>query len=217
MPSAPRIQPASVRIAAQATPRVVDGAGAPAPALESIHVVMVGLMGSGKTVVGRLIAAELGWRLSDSDPAIDEAVGLSAREIKEGKGVDALHRLEATHLLDALAASPPSVICAAASVVDSPACLTALREPGVCPVWLRARSETLAARFYREGHRPEYGEHPAAFLEDQIAARTPHLRDIAALCVDIDALTVPEVAAQVLELLREHVAASPSESGDGPA
>jgi shikimate kinase len=170
---------------------------------------MVGLMGSGKTVVGRLIAAELAWSVTDSDQAIGEEVGLSAREIKDGKGVDALHQLEAAHLLAALAANPPSVICAAASIVDRPSCRAALRGPGVCAVWLRARSDTLAARFHREGHRPAYGEHPAAFLEDQIAARTPLLQDVAALSVDIDALTVPEVAARVLTLLGAHGAPSP--------
>jgi shikimate kinase len=170
---------------------------------------MVGLMGSGKTVVGQMIAAELGWTLSDNDQVIDEAVGLSARKIKERRGVEALHQFEAAHLLAALAAPSPSVICAAASVVDSPACRAAIREPSVCPVWLRARSDTLAARFYREDHRPAYGEHPAAFFEDQIAARTPHMLDVAALSVDVDALPVPEVAAHVVALVRAHIAASP--------
>jgi shikimate kinase len=170
---------------------------------------MVGLMGSGKTAVGGMIAAELGWIFSDNDQAIDEAVGLSARTIKERRGVEALHQFEAAHLLAALAAPSPSVITAAASVVDSPACRAALRDPSVCPVWLRARSDTLAARFYREDHRPAYGEHPAAFFEDQIAARTPHLADVAALSVDVDELPVPVVAAHIVALVRAHVNAPP--------
>jgi shikimate kinase len=178
---------------------------------------MVGLMGSGKTVVGRMIAAELGWPFSDNDQVIDEAVGLSARKIKERRGVEALHRFEAAHLLNALAAPSPSVICAAASVVDSARCRAALRQPSVCPVWLRARSETLAARFYREDHRPAYGEHPAAFFEDQIAARTPRMVDVAALSVDVDALTAPEVAAHVVALVRARVAASPRVGAEPPA
>src|ERR1700730_11687554 len=108
MPSAPQHQPAAAHAETPGAPGPLEGgAEAPARSLGSIHIALIGLMGSGKTVVGRLIAEDLGWSLSDSDPVIDEAVGLSAREIKDGQGADALHQLEATHLLDALAAEPP--------------------------------------------------------------------------------------------------------------
>jgi shikimate kinase len=162
---------------------------------------MVGLMGSGKTVVGRRIALRIGWRVSDSDETIQFATRSSAREIKELRGASELHRREAAHLRDALASSTPSVVCAAASVVDDSGCRSALRDPAVCVVWLRARVDTLAERFHSEGHRPRYGERPDAFLEEQIAARTPYLLEVADGIVDVDGLTVSEVVAQVSSLV----------------
>src|SRR5437868_9719650 len=86
------------------------------------HVVLLGLMGSGKTTIGRALAAHLGWSVSDSDEYIQRATGQTARQLLAAAGVDALHRLEAQHLLDALATAGPAVVCAAASVVDDEAC-----------------------------------------------------------------------------------------------
>jgi shikimate kinase len=88
------------------------------------HVVVVGLMGSGKTVVGRRLAASLGRPWRDSDREIEAATGLTVRQLRDRDGVDAMHALEARHLLEARAAEP-SVINAAASTIDVPGCRAA--------------------------------------------------------------------------------------------
>ena len=76
------------------------------------HIVLVGLMGSGKTTVGAALAAALDVPLRDSDADIERERGLRGRDIAERDGIEALHALEARHLLDALrrragASSPP--------------------------------------------------------------------------------------------------------------
>lgn len=70
-------------------------------------------MGSGKTEVGRRPAALLGWRWRDSDSDIGAATGLTVRELLERDGIEAMHAIEARHLLDALAEPGPSVMSAA--------------------------------------------------------------------------------------------------------
>src|SRR5215208_4289943 len=77
------------------------------------HVVVVGLMGSGKTTVGRALADRLGWPFRDSDPEIQAVTGRTVRELRDDLGVDAMHDLEADQLLDALAAPGPAVVAPA--------------------------------------------------------------------------------------------------------
>jgi shikimate kinase len=166
------------------------------------HVVVVGLMGSGKTVVGRRLAARLGWPWRDSDREIETATGFTVRELRDRDGVDAMHALEARHLLDALAAPQPSVISAAASTVEVPECRAAMIAPGVAVVWLRARPETLARRFSaRDQHRPEFGASKEAFLAEQAARRNPLFASLDPVVVDVDRIRPAEAAARALEAL----------------
>jgi shikimate kinase len=142
------------------------------------HVVVMGLMGSGKTTVGRELAARLGWPLRDSDPEIEAATGRTVRELRDEIGVEAMHAIEARQLLDALAAPGPVVTCPAASVVDVDACLEALRGPGIAVVFLTAEPAVAAARFGSGEHRPWYGSDPEEFLARQAAARYVRFRSL---------------------------------------
>lgn len=81
---------------------------------------MVGQMGVGKTTVGRLVSERLDLPFFDCDAQIEELTGRTSREIARSDGVPALHALEFSVLLEALAHSP-AVIAAAASVVDTQA------------------------------------------------------------------------------------------------
>jgi len=150
------------------------------------HVVLVGLMGSGKTTVGRVVAARLGWPLRDSDTEIEARTGRTVRELDGAVGTDAMHRLEAEALLGALAAPEPSVVLAAASVIDEASCVEALRDPSLLVAWLRISPGVAAQRFESRGHRPRFGGDPAAFLAEQAARRDPRFRSVATLELDAD-------------------------------
>jgi shikimate kinase len=165
------------------------------------HVVLVGLMGAGKTTVGRRLAAGLGWPLHDSDADIEAATGLTVRELRDRDGVDAMHDLEAAQLLHALAEPGQSVISAAASVVDAEPCRVALMDPGVAVVWLRGSPAVLAARFASGVHRPAYGTSPEAFLAQQAERREPAIRALDPIVVDIDEIGPDDAAAQAIEAL----------------
>jgi shikimate kinase len=167
------------------------------------HVVVVGLMGAGKSEVGRRLAARLGRPWRDSDRDIEASTGLTVRQIGDRDGVDAMHALEARHLLDALAARDPSVISAAASTVDVPECREALKAPGVAVVWLRATPETLARRFASaDKHRPEFGDSPLAFLTDQAKRRHPKFASLDPRIIDVDLVRPGAAATQAMEALR---------------
>jgi shikimate kinase len=156
-------------------------------------------MGSGKTTVGRLVATRLGWPITDSDAAIEATDGRTVREIRDTLGTDAMHELEAAHLLGSLAASTPTVICPAASVVDEPACRAALADPSLLVAWLTARPETAAERFDDQAHRPRYGEDPVTFLAQQAASRGPHFREVADIELATDEATPDELASAIVQ------------------
>ena len=167
------------------------------------HIVVVGLMGAGKTEVGRRLGTQLGRPWRDSDRDIEARTGLTVRELRERDGVDAMHALEAEHLLDMLADPEPSVISAAASTVEVPECRDALRAPDVRTVWLRATPEVLARRFAsRDKHRPEFGDSPLEFLTEQAARRDPLFASLDPVIVDVDAIRPREAVARALEALQ---------------
>ena len=108
------------------------------------QLVVVGSMAVGKTTVGEALAGWSGRPLRDSDADLVAARGITGRVLAETEGVEALHLWEADHLRLSLADPTPSVIAAAASVVDAPACQRALAESFV--ILLSAPDDVRAAR-----------------------------------------------------------------------
>ena len=148
------------------------------------HIVLVGLMGSGKTTVGAALAAVLGVPHRDSDIEIERETGLTGRQIAARDGIDALHALEARHLLDALRRPGTTVISAAASTLDDPVCRARMRARKHLVVWLRATPREIAARLRNDDHRPDFGSDLAAVIAQQARTRTAALRDVADLTLD---------------------------------
>jgi shikimate kinase len=166
------------------------------------HVVMMGLMGSGKTTVGRLVAERLGWPLRDSDAEIEAREGRTVKELDQALGTVAMHSLEAEALLGALASPEPAVICAAASVADDERCLEALADPSLFVAWLRISPATAAARFDSRGHRPRFGDDPSTFLARQASERDPRFRSVATLVLDADDAEPGDLAGRVVAAVR---------------
>ena len=162
-------------------------------------VVVVGLMGAGKTTVATRVAAALGRPLRDSDEDLAQRHGRTAADYARQHGAGALHGWEARHLRDALAQHPPAVIAAAASVVEDPACRSALA--GAFVVWLDAPAGVLAGRMAAGAHRPWYGPDPEAVLAGQRARRARWFAEVADLTVDVADTSPEQVTASVLAAL----------------
>src|SRR3546814_15096822 len=109
------------------------------------HIVLLGLMGAGKSSVGRRVAKRLGRDLVDGDVVLDERTGgMTAAEVADSEGIDALHDMEAQIALDALASTTPAVIGPAASTIEVDAVRQALAHPLVA--WPKPPASSLAER-----------------------------------------------------------------------
>jgi shikimate kinase len=159
------------------------------------RIVLVGMMGSGKSTVGRLLAAHTGWDYIDNDVAVRTLTEREPAELISTAGEAALHAAEATALLHALEGHGPLIIGAAAGVIEDPDCAAALeREDHV--VYLRATPETLHERIGPgEGRRHDATD--AAWLSTKVAERDGRYRAQAALSVDVDDGTPEEIVAHI--------------------
>jgi shikimate kinase len=160
------------------------------------HLVLIGMMGAGKTTVGRLVAARLGWAFWDNDEALLKATGKSAAQMQTENGQFALHKIEDHLLREALCEQAATVYAAAGSVVVYPETLA-----GVATIWLRisaARDELNIARSGQH-HRPLPAD-AAATLERLGKAREAQYARLADAVVD--AASTPDVTCErVLEAL----------------
>lgn len=160
------------------------------------HVVLIGMMGVGKTTVGRLLAERLGREFWDNDEGLTQATGLTAAGVEKERGERGLHELENRLLREALQTPEPMVLAAAASVVLDPSVLA-----GAVTVWLRlsVRVEEQQIAASGQHHRPLPAD-ARATLERLAAKRASLYARIAD--VQVDVADGPEVTCErVLEAL----------------
>lgn len=162
-------------------------------------VVLLGLMGAGKSSVAAGLADALGMPWRDSDQDLQARYGLDAAEHAQRYGADVLHEREAVQLRDALAQDPPPVVAAAASVVEDPDCRRALQPAFV--VWLDAPPEVLADRMRDGEHRPHYRADLVQMLADQRHRRAGWFAELADLTVDVRDTSPEQAVATVRETL----------------
>jgi shikimate kinase len=163
------------------------------------HLVLVGMMGTGKTTVGTVLAQRLGRPLIDSDAEVEARTGRTVREIFETDGEAAYRPLETDALLDALASPVPAVIAAAGGVVLAERNRRALKEQAGLVIWLRADPAVLAGRVRYHDHRPLLdNDDPAGTLARLAAERTPLYAEVADVIVDEGTKTPDQIADEIL-------------------
>jgi len=178
------------------------------------RVLLVGLMATGKTTVGRALAQELGWPYLDNDELVLRATGAAREGLRQQAGDERLHEAESAALRQVLAAPPPLVAALAAWVVTTPENRAALRRADVLVVWLRARPDTLAERV-GSGHdsqgtaasdddvRPWLGDDPLVVFKQMATERNPSFEMVSQLIIDVDDVTALQAAHQIVRALSD--------------
>ncbi len=146
---------------------------APLPAgLAGRSIVLVGLMGAGKTSIGRRLAARLGLPFHDADVEIELAAGCSIAELFARFG-EAEFRAGERRVIRRLLAGEPMVLATGGGAFMDPETRATVRRDAVS-LWLRAPLATLVRRVAQRSHRPLLANgDPAQILQGLIDRRHP--------------------------------------------
>ncbi|HEX6292380.1 MAG TPA: 3-dehydroquinate synthase [Herpetosiphonaceae bacterium] len=173
-------------------------------------IALVGLSGSGKTTVGRLLAESLGWRYIDTDHLVEARAQQPIAQIIAQTGEAAFRHLESQALMEALK-QQHVVIATGGGIVEDPANRERLRNT-TFTVWLHAPTATLVSRLDGTTDRPLLADGPATRLAQMAERRAPLYAAIA----DWTIVTVGLTPAQVVdEILHGRSLRSAAEQSDG--
>jgi shikimate kinase len=141
-------------------------------ALRRQTIVLVGLMGAGKTSVGKRLAAALDLPFKDGDDEVEQAAGLSIPEIFELYGEDRFRDGE-RRVMARLLNDPPHVLATGGGAFMDPLTRMAIQQKAIS-VWLKADIDVLARRVARKDTRPLLsGRDPKEVLTRLAAQREP--------------------------------------------
>ncbi|MEM7746421.1 MAG: shikimate kinase [Pseudomonadota bacterium] len=166
-------------------------------------VVLIGLMGAGKTSVGLRLAAALGVRAIDSDHEIERVSALTIPEIFERYGEPEFRALE-RRVLSRLMNETPSVISAGGGAFMNPKTRAVIRRRGIS-VWLRADLDLLVSRTAGRTHRPLLNQgNPRKILAGLIDERYPVYGEADITVDSAPGQTHEDMAAKIIEALLAH-------------
>jgi shikimate kinase len=160
--------------------------------------VFVGLMGSGKTTVGKRCAEALDRPFVDIDELVEASSGQSVAELFASVGEAGFRAVERQAVADACASPTPIVISCGGGAVLDPDNRRHLQSSG-CVVWLRAPAAVLADRIGSTSARPLLANgNPEVTLERLATLRAGTYSAVAEATIDTGELGVDEVVDRVL-------------------
>lgn len=170
--------------------------------LNAENVFLVGPMGSGKSAVGRRLAARLGLAFVDSDAEVESLTGVDIAYIFEKEGETGFRARE-REVLDALTLRPAVLVATGGGAILDPDSRARLRSRG-CVVYLRTSVNQQLARTQRSGHRPLLrNPDPRGTLERLMLVRAPLYEEVADLVVETDGRKVNSVVEEIEQRLAQ--------------
>ncbi|MEO0497862.1 MAG: shikimate kinase [Pseudomonadota bacterium] len=176
-------------------------------------VVLVGLMGSGKSSVGRRLAARLGMEFRDADTEIEEAAGMSIADIFQLHG-EGEFRAGETRVIARLMGEQPMVLATGGGAWMAQDTRDAVAKAAIS-VWLDAELDILMERVGRRSHRPLLqNADPRGTMERLLADRNPvyALADTRILSRDVPH---DHVVDEIVQTLHDHLNGADNGRGDG--
>lgn len=179
---------------------IQDAPVAPRPLVQDTPVFLVGLMGAGKTTVGKGLARALDREFLDLDHELEARCGVKIPVIFEIEGEDGFRKREC-QVLDECTKKRNIVLATGGGAVMNPDNRYALKTRGVV-VYLRASVDELHRRTGRDKNRPLLAKgDPKATLKRLLDLRDPFYREVADITVDTGSVSVAALVQQIMSLL----------------
>jgi len=167
-----------------------------------MNIVLIGMRGSGKTTVGKLLAKKLDRQFIEMDELIVQRVGLDIPEIVKQYGWEKFRQVEA-EITQEVAELDDVVNATGGGVVTREENIGELKKKGRL-VWLKANTDTLLQRIGNDQYRPSLtGKSPREDLETVLAERTPIYERVADFIINTETKRPQEVAEVIAELYTE--------------
>lgn len=171
------------------------------------NIFLVGLMGSGKTTIGRALAKRLNKRFVDADHEIESRTGASIPLIFEIEGEDSFRQREADVIRD-LTAQEGIVLATGGGAVLNDASRRLLKERGIV-VYLRASVSSILQRTSHDRNRPLLQTaDPKTRIEELSQQRGPLYQEVAHITVETGRPNVQSVVQNILIQLEKHPSAN---------
>lgn len=166
------------------------------------NIFLVGLMGAGKTTIGRQIASELSLEFFDSDHEIEDRTGVTITHIFDIEGEAGFRKRETT-IIDELTEKKGIVLATGGGAILKPENRKFLMSRGTT-IYLYANIETLLERTSKDRNRPLLQtDDPQAKLEELYEIRDPLYRETADIIIDTGKDSVRLALKEILEKLQE--------------
>lgn len=180
-----------------------DGHAAASETGSSASIILVGMMGAGKTTIGRQLAHALGRRFLDLDHEMEARCGVRIALIFDIEG-EAGFRKRETALLDECSRLQGMVLATGGGAVLAPENREILKSRGVV-VYLRAGVDELYRRVARDRNRPMLkASDPRQRIAELIAQREPLYESVADITLDTGNMPVSQVVHNLLPRLLDH-------------
>jgi shikimate kinase len=167
------------------------------------NIFLVGMMGSGKSTLGRALASRLHMPFADADRVLVDRTGVPVATIFEIEGEAGFRRRESAVLAE-LANGDEQVVATGGGAVLSADNRALMRSTGTV-IYLRARLEHLWERTRHDSSRPLLANaNPRATLAQLLEARDPLYREAAHLVVDTGSQSASTLVSRVVAALRRH-------------
>lgn len=183
--------------------QVQDNIEAGAPRYDK-SIVMVGLMGAGKSAIGRRLASHLHMPFVDADTEIEAAAGCTIEEIFKRHGETAFRDGE-RRVISRLLEGPPIVLATGGGAFMDESTRAEIARTSIS-IWLRAELDTLVRRTAKRNNRPLLKNNdPAKTLKDLMVIRHP-IYELADIVVESDDTPLEETVNRVCQALTAYSA-----------
>lgn len=176
-------------------------------------IVMVGLMGAGKTSVGRALAHHLGVPFVDSDKEIERAAGCSVVDIFSVYGEQEFRRVE-HQVIERIINTPPRVkiISTGEGAFITPEIRRRVLDDAVS-IWLKADLDLLVKRTGRRDTRPQLLNNDSKKILAQLIAERYNIYAMADITVETFDESLHKTLAKVVNALKQHLDKKENENG----